>query len=114
MPTKSDRSPIAAQPDRYKEKHRGQCEANPQTRRTKKMVRNECSGPILRVVVRGHRASRSPRQALLQQREEIRSVEGNLLDSGDHERRQESPYKWLARGPCRNHQQPAAPGGVVS
>src|SRR4030088_2914524 len=67
----SDRSLIAAQPHRCGEKCRGECEADPQTWRTKKMqLGNQCCHEILRGAVRRHRISR-PHKALLQQREEI-------------------------------------------
>src|SRR5450759_872543 len=90
---KSDRSLIAAQPDRCGEEYRGQCQADPQTRAAEELSRSDmchwvgwehiwpCDGD----------SGRGADQAGPHHGSEMPSVEGNLLDPSDRYQRQGRP-----------------------
>src|SRR2546423_6412448 len=77
---KSDRPAISPQPHCNKEKPRSQREAEPQTRPVEKMMRDQRCHEFPGGAAGLHSICR-PHQALLQQREEMRSIECNLFHS---------------------------------
>src|SRR5438034_10764491 len=88
----SDRLTIAAQPDCGREKRRGECQPDPETRRAQESPRSELCQRVDRAVsVEGEGVRSESDQAVLQQRGEMRSVESDLLDDTKRERRQHGP-----------------------
>ena len=90
----SDRSLIAAQPDRCDKKYRGDHQPEPQTRAAQKSPRSElCQRNKVRIdrnailVLEVESGRSESTQSIVQQGSHIRSVKGNVLEDANREQR---------------------------